>query len=187
VRLANIFQIEREHAERVASTSQHLLKQLLPYLPLKECDPARLLKKLNWAAQLHEIGCLISHESHHKHGAYILDHVDVAGFSLHELHRLSLLVLGQRGKLKKLGDSLDDSLFAAQLLCLRLAVIICHARGEVTLKGVDISVTGKSKNQFFLSLPRHWSFELPQTVYLLHEELVAWSKFDASFNFSTDN
>ena len=41
---------------------------------------------------------------------------------------MSQLVLGQRGKLRKLEEPLQDELFAKQLLCLRLAVILCHAR-----------------------------------------------------------
>ena len=63
---------------------------------------ARHERKLGWAAQLHEIGSLISHGDYHKHGAYILDNTDALGFALTELHRLSLLVLGHRGKLRKL-------------------------------------------------------------------------------------
>lgn len=185
-RLAKLFQIEPLHAKRVAATAAYLFKQLLPSLSLNDSDPERLQKKLNWAAQLHEIGCLISHESPHKHGAYILDHVDAEGFSLHELHRLSMLVLGQRGKLKKLGDSLNDPLFVAQLLCLRLAVIICHARGDVVLKGVVINASGKSKNHFLLTVPNAWSVELPQTIYLLREEVGLWDKGNATFNFRAD-
>ena len=58
--------------------------------------------------QLHEIGSHISHSDYHKHGAYILDNADALGFSLPELHRLSLLVLGHRGKLRKLERTLSD-------------------------------------------------------------------------------
>jgi exopolyphosphatase/guanosine-5'-triphosphate,3'-diphosphate pyrophosphatase len=36
----------------------------------------RALRKLAWAAQLHEIGTQISHSEYHKHGAYILDNAD---------------------------------------------------------------------------------------------------------------
>jgi exopolyphosphatase/pppGpp-phosphohydrolase len=38
----------------------------------------------------------------HKHGAYILGHADMPGFSKRDQARLALLVLGQRGKLQKL-------------------------------------------------------------------------------------
>ena len=83
---------------------------------------ARDERKLGWAAQLHEIGSLISHSDYHKHGAYILDNADALGFALTELHRLGLLVLGHRGKLRKLEADFEDEVLVQQLLCLRLAV-----------------------------------------------------------------
>jgi exopolyphosphatase/guanosine-5'-triphosphate,3'-diphosphate pyrophosphatase len=185
-RLVQRFEIEPLQAERVAHTAKFLLAQLLPALSAQGFDTVRLQKKLAWAAQLHEIGCLISHDSYHKHGAYIIDNVDAAGFALHELHRLSMLVLGHRGKLKKVGDCLDDASFTAQLLCLRLAVIICHARGDVTLKGIVLNVSGKTANKYALTLPRSWRTQLPQTVYLLNAELEAWSKTGWALSLSND-
>jgi exopolyphosphatase/guanosine-5'-triphosphate,3'-diphosphate pyrophosphatase len=91
------------------------------------------MRKLNWAAQLHEIGSHISHSDYHKHGAYILDNADAMGFSLSEMHRLSLLVLGHRGKLRKLENDLTDEGLVMQLMALRLAVILCHARRDPDL------------------------------------------------------
>jgi exopolyphosphatase/guanosine-5'-triphosphate,3'-diphosphate pyrophosphatase len=76
----------------------------------------RAQRKLQWAAQLHEIGSLISHSDYHKHGAYILDNADAPGFALPELHRLSLLVLGHRGKLRKLEADFERRAFVHQLL-----------------------------------------------------------------------
>ena len=95
-----------------------------------------ILRKLRWAAQLHEIGSHISHSDYHKHGAYILDNADATGFALAELHRLSLLVLGHRGKLRKLEADLSDVVLVQQLLALRLAIILCHARREPDMTGL---------------------------------------------------
>lgn len=184
-RLMQQFQVEPLQAERVAHTAAFLMKQLSLPLTAAGCDTHRLQKKLKWAAHLHEVGCLISHESYHKHGAYILDHVEAAGFALHELHRLSLLLLGHRGKLKKIGEPLDDISFAAQLLCLRLAVILCHARGDVTLRGVQLAMVEKGDKGFALTLPSSWLSLLPQTIYLLNEEVSAWAKTQWTFSLST--
>ena len=85
------------------------------------------IPKTGWAARLHELGVHISHDDAHHHGAYVLEHVD-APLSMVELQRLSLLVLGQRGKLRKLEPWLGDELLVKQLVCLRLAVLLCHAR-----------------------------------------------------------
>ena len=36
---------------------------------------------LNWASRLHEIGLVVSHNSFHKHRAYILANADLPGFT----------------------------------------------------------------------------------------------------------
>jgi len=76
----------------VGAVATTLLKQIVyPNVP---GDPDRLMRKLEWLQRLHEIGCHIAHSDYHKHGAYILDNADAIGFSLSEMHRLSMLVLG---------------------------------------------------------------------------------------------
>jgi len=89
---------------------------------------------LGWAAYCHEIGCAISHSESQRHGAYILDNTELMGFAQSELHRLSLLVLGHYGKLRKLEADFNDEVFICQLLALRLAVIFCHSRNMPVLK-----------------------------------------------------
>jgi exopolyphosphatase/guanosine-5'-triphosphate,3'-diphosphate pyrophosphatase len=132
------------------------------------------LCKLGWAAQLHEIGSLISHSDYHKHGAYILDNADAAGFTMNELHRLGQLVLGHRGKLRKLDLELGDEAFVLQLLALRLAVILCHARRDPDLQGLDVSWDGDCEVR--LRHPAAWGASYPQSAYLLREEEQAWLK-----------
>ena len=140
-------------------------------------DPldARLYRKLEWAAQLHDIGSHISHSDYHKHGAYILDNADAMGFTLPELHRLSLLVLGHRGKLRKLDVDFADEQFVQQLLCLRLAVILCHARRDPDLGGLCLARAHKA-NAFHLDWRAGWAQSFPQSAHLLREEVLAWQK-----------
>jgi exopolyphosphatase/guanosine-5'-triphosphate,3'-diphosphate pyrophosphatase len=143
-------------------------------LPLLEKE--RLQRKLQWAAQLHEIGSQISHSDYHKHGAYILDNADAPGFALPELHRLSLLVLGHRGKLRKLEVDFEDHFFIQQLLCLRLAVILCHARRDPDLKGLQLEAGTNQSKIFVLTCRPGWAVAFPQSSHLLKEEVLAWQK-----------
>jgi exopolyphosphatase/guanosine-5'-triphosphate,3'-diphosphate pyrophosphatase len=119
---------------------------------------------------------LISHSDYHKHGAYILDNADAAGFSMPELHRLSLLVLGHRGKLKKLDIDFSDISFLMQLLSLRLAVILCHARREPELKGIQLVLQSGEPTRFVMSCRPGWAATYPQSAHLLREEVIAWQK-----------
>jgi exopolyphosphatase/guanosine-5'-triphosphate,3'-diphosphate pyrophosphatase len=142
-------------------------------------DPAeaeRMLRKLTWAARLHEIGSHISHSDYHKHGAYILDNADLPGFSMPELHRLSQLVLGHRGKLRKLETHLNDPSFVHQLFALRLAVILCHARLDPDLKGFELSQHEGTDTGFTITTRKGWATQWPQSAHLLREECIAWQK-----------
>ncbi len=160
-------------AERVSRTSQKLLQAMLERESPE--DVARHLRKVHWAAQLHEVGMRISHSDYHKHGAYILDNTDLPGFTIDELHRLSQLVLGHRGKLRKLETELLDPLFVQQLMALRLSVILCHARREPDIASVEMRSDGVRQSAR-LKLSTEWAEQWPQSAHLLREECVAWFK-----------
>jgi exopolyphosphatase/guanosine-5'-triphosphate,3'-diphosphate pyrophosphatase len=172
--LAHHFGCDNAQGERVASTARALFDMLTG----SETDPtelARAQRKLQWAAQVHEIGMLISHSDYHKHGAYILENTDLQGFTLDELNRLGKLVLGHRGKLRKIENPTDDPVFVLQLLALRLAVLLCHARRDPDLLGVQL-LHDHAQAGFVLTLPTHWTSLYPQSTHLLHEECIAWQK-----------
>ena len=173
-RLCLKFEVDEAHSQRVGKVAKHLY--LLGTAALPVVEPDKNLKKLLWAAQVHEIGSQISHSDYHKHGAYILDNTDAPGFAQSELHRLSQLVLGHRGKLRKLEVDFDDNVFIFQLLCLRLAVLLCHARRDPDLRGLQLEASSDSGKRFTLTCRTGWSEIFPQSAHLLREEVVAWQK-----------
>ncbi|ABE44174.1 exopolyphosphatase [Polaromonas sp. JS666] len=173
-RLASKFNSDAAQAQRVSRVSQHLFRMAGAGLPGEALE--RFQRKLQWAAQLHEIGSQISHSDYHKHGAYILDNADAPGFALPELHRLSLLVLGHRGKLRKLEVDFEDRVFVQQLLCLRMAVILCHARRDPDLKGLQLECSAEPGRIFVLNCRPGWAEAFPQSAHLLREEVLAWQK-----------
>ena len=173
-RLANKFGSDTVQAQRVSKVSQQLFSMLSKDQPAAETNS--FLRKLQWAAQLHEIGSQISHSDYHKHGAYILGNTDAPGFALPELHRLSLLVLGHRGKLRKLEADFEDRFFIQQLLSLRIAVILCHARRDPDLQGLQIEAGSEPARLFVLNYRPGWDTAFPQSAHLLREEILAWQK-----------
>jgi exopolyphosphatase / guanosine-5'-triphosphate,3'-diphosphate pyrophosphatase len=178
-RLALKFSIDTEHGERVADTTRYFLAPLVKAIaqPLQD----KLLRKASWAAVVHEIGARISHTDYHKHGAYILDNADVPGFAQAELHRLSLLVYGHKGKLKKLSESLVDEHIVHQLLALRLAVIVCHARRAPDTNGITLR---NSDTGYRLQVSSAWQKAYPQSYHLLSEEVLAWQKIGVALNLA---
>ena len=179
--LAQRFGTDAAQAERVSRTAQSLLKDMLSSsAEVLPSERHRHLQKLHWACQLHETGMRISHSDYHKHGAYILDNTDLPGFTLNELHRLSQLVLGHRGKLRKLENELEDARFVQQLVALRLAVVLCHARRDPDLSGLSIRCD-EARSTVELDIGSEWAELWPQSAHLLREEKTAWQKTGWSF------
>lgn len=122
------FKIDAIQSSQVEDTSRFLFEQVEQKWDLKKKHKERLL----WAAQLHELGLNISHHQYHKHGAYILKHADLPGFSLKEQAWLSVLATTHRGKIE---DESFDSLPKAQqkvikklVILLRLSVLLHRSR-----------------------------------------------------------
>jgi exopolyphosphatase/guanosine-5'-triphosphate,3'-diphosphate pyrophosphatase len=118
--------LDAEQGERVALRAEALLRSALP-----DVD-ARHVTLLKHAARLHEVGLAISPQSFHRHGSYLLQHLNLRGFSADERHALAWLVRGQRRGLPPLKDtgSIGQRFpqLAIALLVLRLAVILERPR-----------------------------------------------------------
>ncbi len=173
------FQVDVAHANRVASVAGALYDNIKDSIeagdPLEE--PRR---DLLWACALHEMGMMVSHHDHHRHSAYLLAHVDAAGFSQSQQRRLADLLLGQRGGLRKIEARLASPEFAWQTLCLRLAIIKCHARGEVNSQAMNLRRIG---DLAILGFMPGWMDSHPRSLFLLQQELAAWSR-NASLKLS---
>jgi len=174
-RLARKFDVDETHGATVADVATKLFEKISENTQFAPGEQQARARKLKWAGLLHEIGCIVSPVDANLHGAYILEHAEPAGFSQSELHCLSLLTLGYRGKLKRLEADFSDRIFVMQLICLRLAVILCHARKMPNLRGFQLHY---ASNNIRLVLPKTWPEKFPQSYYLLDEEALAWQKIN---------
>ena len=174
-RLQDRFAVDRAQARRVSRIAQQALSQLTG-----EADPD-LVQQIGWAASLHEVGFAISHNDYHKHGAYLVQHADLAGFSTSDQQRIALLLLGQRGNLKKLAGALDASDALAKIVALRLAVLLCHARRDIALPAWSLRST---RDGIELGLDGGWLSHHPLTEHLLQEESAQWEKAGRRFTLT---
>lgn len=160
------FGVDLAQAQRVATCALDLHDPVVP-----DADE-ETRKRLRWSALLHEVGFAISHNDYHKHSAYLVQHGDLAGFSTSDQERLARLVLGQRGNLRKVQSALEDPDQLAQIMVLRLAVILNHARRDPELPRKSLKF-GKTVE---LALDSDWLARHPLTQYLLEEEAAHWSR-----------
>jgi exopolyphosphatase/guanosine-5'-triphosphate,3'-diphosphate pyrophosphatase len=161
------FMVDTQQAQRVTRVAQALYANVQPRATVET------RRELLWACALHEIGMMISHHDHHRHSAYVLAHADAAGFSQSQLRRVGELVLGQRGGLRKVETALTRDDFAWQVLCLRLAIIKCHARGDVSTSAMRVDRDNANAELVFEG---GWAETHPRTRHLLDEEVAMWER-----------
>lgn len=83
---AERFGANLSHARQVAALSRDLLERLMQSgVPFP--DDARSL--LTAAATLHEVGQIVAQSSHHKHGAYLIRHAQLRGFSPRDIELIA--------------------------------------------------------------------------------------------------
>jgi exopolyphosphatase/guanosine-5'-triphosphate,3'-diphosphate pyrophosphatase len=159
--------IDESQAQRVCATANELFLQVRETWGLNARDRQLLL----WAAQLHEIGLMIAHSQYHKHSAYLLENMDLAGFSRQEQKSLSVLVRLHRRKFRQ--DVLDacqekeQQKLARLVLLLRLAVLFNRGRNQEELPLIPIKVNGA---KVIITLDRDWIEEHALTQADLEEE-----------------
>jgi exopolyphosphatase / guanosine-5'-triphosphate,3'-diphosphate pyrophosphatase len=161
------YQVDREHAERVEQTALTLLHQASRVWDLDEVWAERLL---SWASRLHEIGLAISHTGYHKHGAYLVRHSHMAGFSRDEQRTLAALIHNHRRKLRReLLDPLDPHRIEETLkLTVLFRVAVGLNRGREPQR--PPFVLKMKKQRLKLNFPEGWLDEHPLTRVELQDE-----------------
>ena len=118
---------------------------------------------LIWAARVHEIGLDIAHYHYHKHGAYLIEHSDLAGFSRLDQQMLALLVRGHRRNIPKdkLSDFADQGQSLVRLcVLLRFAILFHHIRGSQEMPKVTLQAGPQSLD---IRFPADWLEANPLT------------------------
>ncbi|KPX10393.1 Exopolyphosphatase [Pseudomonas amygdali pv. myricae] len=163
------YHVDLEQAARVEAKALHALEQVAESWELQHESYAELL---SWAAKVHEIGLDIAHYHYHKHGAYLIEHSDLAGFSREDQQMLALLVRGHRRNIPK--DKFAD--FGAEgikliRLCvlLRFAILFHHIRGTQEMPRVILRADGPNLDAEF---PTGWleNNQLTQADFALEAE-----------------
>ncbi|MGV6852752.1 MAG: Ppx/GppA phosphatase family protein [bacterium] len=165
--MATRYHIDTEQADAVRSLAKSFGNSAKKDWQLGNSH-IRMLKR---SAYIHEIGRSVSHQQYEKHGDYLLENSDMAGFSRIEQQMLGLLVRYHRGKI--LVDAFSTlpkktEKVALQLcVLLRLAVLFNRSRKQVSALPVKIKFERK---EVTLSFEPGWLDEHPLTEADLEKE-----------------
>ncbi len=126
---------------------------------------------LRWVSLVHEIGLSIAYSGYQKHGAYILEHAEMPGFSIDEQAMLAAAVGAHRRRISRRHfDALhgERRRLARDLTMLfRLAVRLHHSRSDEPLPEIRLKAR---KSRLRLAFPEGWLDARPLTRADLEEE-----------------
>ncbi|MCE2705771.1 MAG: exopolyphosphatase [Proteobacteria bacterium] len=179
--LKDFYSIDLTQAQNVSVAT---LQMYINLMGQTKAD-SEFLKLLQWASELYEVGLCISHNDYHKHGSYILDNSDLAGFSKPEQSILADLVRTHRGNLLKALESLQSRRkiklkFLYMVLAFRLSVIF--NRNRQGFNSSIITIISNSKSSFYISINSEWLKTNTLTLYSLNEEIEQWNKCGITIN-----
>ncbi|MBD1586074.1 exopolyphosphatase [Pseudomonas typographi] len=151
--LMDRYHVDRRQAERVERKALQAFDQVAAAWGLEGGIWRDLL---GWAAKVHEVGLDIAHYHYHKHGAYLIEHSDLAGFSREDQQMLALLVRGHRRNIPrdKFAEFGDDGIKLIRLcVLLRFAILFHHIRGTQQMPEVALKANG---NSLQVTFPDGW-------------------------------
>ncbi len=139
------FHIDNNQARRVYKTAKTIYRMVKHDWNIEKKG---LKKLLRWACYTHEIGLSLNYSNHQKHGEYIIQSTDIAGFSLQQRNQLALLVRSSRRKFpmdlfNELGtdEQAQNLVYISRIL--RLAILLNHRRRDTSTLPESIKVNKK--------------------------------------------
>lgn len=180
VAMMNRYGVDVAQAERVRQTAMKALGQVR-----KDWDLGQFCQGwLHWAALAHEVGAAVSHNGYHKHGAYLLTHSDLPGFTRQDQRVLAALVGNHRRKIRETDVQEMPALLQEKvkrlILLLRLAAVLHRARREDMTPDFKLNV---SKRQVKLKFPGKWLDQYPLLRTELQDEQDIWKKIGYKLEF----
>lgn len=167
-RLLDRFVVDEDQAERVRRLALRLFDAVAPTWGL---DTQRARRFLGWAALLHEVGLIVAYSGYHKHGAYLIQHTEMPGFSYRDHALLAVLILFQRRKIDatrmREQGCREEELALKLTVLLRLAVRLHRTRHHKPLPEFAIRA---EPGAVHLGFPVAWLADRPLTRADLEEE-----------------
>lgn len=153
------YQIDTHYGDQVALLAAKLLTQCQPDWISEEQG----LFLLDTAAKLHEIGLTIDFKKGGQHSAYLLQSLDLPGFTRAQKHLLGELTRRYRDQLTSLPEQHAISGTSAKrvLRLLRLAVLLSHRRNPALEPNVNLKSDG---DKLTLTLDSQWLEANPLTA-----------------------
>ena len=172
------YHIDKAHALIVKNTALDLCLQLCAQSDMCHLDTEAVLGA---SALLHEIGLHIEYRRYHLHGAYILEYIDLPGFTRLQKAAIRDVIAAHRGniELQRFDAFHKDirSMLVGLVRVLRIATVLSIRRSNIDLPPIQLVV---EEENWSLNFPDNWlkshpliQAELTNEAWLQHK--VGWS------------
>ena len=167
------FMVDTGQAQRVAQLAIQFANQVEPLWDLPPLSRELLVS----ACQLHEIGLSVDFKRAPQHAAYLVQNLDLPGFTPAQKKLLATLLLNQTNPvdLSSLHQQNAVPPRTAEHLCrlLRLAIIFANRRRDDRLPEIMLSATDE---KLTLNLPQEWLANHPLGTELIDQE-CQWQSY----------
>ncbi len=150
------YQIDKEQAHRVSFVALKIYDTLNGTWNFEDEESRAILHS---AAMLHEIGLCIEYKKAPQHAAYIINNIDLPGFTPAQKTLLSALLINQRDSLHlevlEAQNALSVPVASLLVRILRFALIICMSRNDDAYH-CELGFTGEPNGKLIITLPQLW-------------------------------
>jgi exopolyphosphatase/guanosine-5'-triphosphate,3'-diphosphate pyrophosphatase len=176
------YRVDSEHAHNVHNVARELSTQVCSQTGFCNFDTDAVLEA---ACMLHELGLHIDYKLYHQHGAYILSHIDLPGYTQLQQTTIKDLVQGHRQNI--VVENFDayheevKPMIINLLRILRIAAVLCIRRADLSLPEVKVTIDG---DHWRLQFPERWLKKHPLISAELNNE--SWLQHKAGWKLSCD-
>ena len=161
------YMIDTKQAELVGQTSARLCQQLQQSWEINET----MSDMLRWASQIHEIGLSVEFKQSAQHAYYLINNMDMPGFTPAQKKLIAALLLNQTNPLniqvlaEQNAISQQQALRLARLL--RIAILLCRSRHPDLIP--DIRLESENERLSF-HIAKEWISQYPLQAETLLQE-----------------
>ena len=154
------YQLDTQYGQQVSTLASTLLAQCGGERWIEEPQAATLLHTV---ANLHEIGLTIDFKKGGQHSAYLLQHLDLPGYTRAQKHFIAEVARRYREQLTSLPEqhALSSGSGKRVLRLLRLAVLLSHRRSIALQPQLQLSAKG---DKLTLTINQQWLNSNPLTA-----------------------
>jgi exopolyphosphatase/guanosine-5'-triphosphate,3'-diphosphate pyrophosphatase len=176
------YRIDSQHAANVHQVAHKISAQVCAQTGICNFDTDAVLEA---ACMLHELGLHIDYKMYHLHGAYILSHIDLPGYTQLQQTTIKDLVKSHRQTIQLnnfAGYHVEVKPMIVNLLrVIRIASVLCIRRADLSLPDIQLAIDDQ---HWRLEFPTNWLKNHPLLSAELNNE--AWLQHKAGWQLSCD-